>query len=587
MFQTLIANAIYSPSMATAVGYYIHRLRQEEFSRRLGLIFMGCAMVIQSLALISPPEPTIAAGPNNIIYNGITSLNDLIDKYDRNTDGNGNNDVQQIFTQYGISRNDLLGAKLTTIKSTDRGGELRSIGRKAYGLPGELAVQINNSDTTVYERPLATWDSGSYSSYQALEGFTSDGRYFAVLMSCGNLVVDEPTPAPQLPEGSVIAACSNITGWAYDPNEPDQSLQIVAYIRLEDDPTDFAEIITSANQPAPTAPVGGNHGFSVDIPVRYTSSTERTIYTVIAYDSSGEGTIDLARTRAVDGYCQSEPEPEPVPTPPTPTETPTPCVYDSTLTEDDPLCRVCPYQDDILSSDSRCIEPAEEPDPCPYRPSLDDTDPDCQPCPYDNELWFKDEGCDEPFALLVFEKQASNLTQDIIDAHNTTAQPGDILEYNLVVENVGNQVDDYQVIEDLGDLLEYGELTNDGGGTFDESSGVITWPTETIQPQAASIKTIQITIFSTIPATPSPENNPESYNLTLRNTFENDTIVVKVPRPITKTPEVLARTLPNTGPGTNTLIMTILLSSVTYFYVRNRQLTEELVLVREDLTAGV
>jgi hypothetical protein len=63
MFRNLVANAVFSPSVVSSIGFYVKRLSRGEFTRRLGLIFMSLAVALQSLAIISPPEPTIAAGP--------------------------------------------------------------------------------------------------------------------------------------------------------------------------------------------------------------------------------------------------------------------------------------------------------------------------------------------------------------------------------------------------------------------------------------------------------------------------------------------------------------------------------------------
>jgi hypothetical protein len=152
MVRNLLGNLAFSPSMLGSVGYYIKRLRQEEFTRRMGLVFTALAVGLQSLAIINPPEPAIASGPNNIIYSGVVSVKDLLDKYDANDAGNGKRDLQAIFDHYGISREDLAKAKPTTIKSTDRDRQLRSIGRKAYGKAGERAVPIAGNGTTVHER---------------------------------------------------------------------------------------------------------------------------------------------------------------------------------------------------------------------------------------------------------------------------------------------------------------------------------------------------------------------------------------------------------------------------------------------------
>jgi hypothetical protein len=576
MFKKLLANASFSPSVANTIGFYIGRLREEELTRRLGLIFSVLAVALQSLAIISPPEATIAAGPNNIIYSGVTSVQDLLNKYDQNNDGNGHNDLQQIFSHYGISRQDIANAKPTTIKSTDRDRKLRSIGRKAYDKAGEVSVPIPDTSTTVYERYLWSWDSGAYSTYSALQGTTSDGRWFAVLMSCGNLVVDQPPPAPMDPVGEVSSTCEAITGWAYDPNESSKAIRVRVYIRLDGGSQPVFDQTFLANLPTPEAPgTPGNHGFRVPIPADRRSSTQKTIYTVIALDGAGGGNdIDLARTVYIDTFCR---EPEP---------TPQPCPYDLSLNKDDPLCEPCAYQNGLLASDEDCVPPPEIPEPCEYNDALTKDDELCAPCPFDAGLWINDPGCDEPFPLLVYSKRARNVTQDIDDANNTTADPGDQIVYSLGVENLGDAPGEIELSEDLSDVLEYAQLTQSGGGSLDQATGVLSWGTVTVEPGQTIEKTIGITIDTNISAAPSPANNPESNNLELRNVWHTKSVTIKVPRPVAKTPEVLAASLPNTGPGANTLLSFVLIVMAVYFYSRNRQLTTELSVAKVELNQG-
>lgn len=571
MFQKLLANAVFSPGVANTIGFYIRRLQKEELTRRLGLIFMSLAVGLQSLALVSPPEPTIAAGPNNIIYGGITSVEDLLAKFDLNDDGNGHRDLQQIFAHYGIARSDLAGSKLTTIKSTDRNKSLRSIGRKAYAKSGEMRIPIAETGTEVYERYLWSWDTSAYSTYQVLQGTTGDGRWFAVLLNCGNLVVDEPPPAPQQPIGEVLANCESIKGWVYDPNEPRQSVTVVIFTRLENSP-EFEKITQVANLPTPVAPQGGNHGFNVPVPAQWKSDTQRTVYTVIALDAAGGGdAIDLARTQTIQTPCRS-PEPEP-------------CPYDRTVGRNDSRCVECPYVSGITISDSRCIAPPTTVQPCEYNPTLPEDSTLCQPCLFDAGLWVNDPGCKEPFPLVVYAKSVRNITQGIEDANGTTVRNGDVIEYRLSAHNVGNAVsEDMLFEEDLSDILEYASIKDANGATLHQPSGVVSWGTFAIEPGQEIVKTVSITINPTISAAPSPINNPESNNLELRNVWYNKSAVIHVPIPTVKVPEILAATLPNTGPSLNVFVGLILIMLATYFYARNRQLSKELTIARIELS---
>jgi len=572
MVRNLLGNLAFSPSMLGSVSFYIKRLKREEFTRRLGLIFTSLAVGLQSLAIISPPEPAIAAGPNNIIYSGVASVGDLLDRYDRNDAGNGKRDLQAVFNHYGISREDLANTRPTTIKSTDRGRELRSIGRKAYGKQGERAVPIAGA-STVYERYLWSWDSGAYSKYTAFVGTTADGRWFAVLANCGNIVIDEPPAAPENPVGQLSANCETITGWAYDPNQTKKSIKIRIYVRLEAGAN--SGYLVEANLPEPKAPVSGNHGFRFNLPTKHKSSTQKTVYTVVALDGAGGGKdIDLARNVTINTNCLAP--------------TPEPCPYDRSITRDDSACKQCPYIEGVRADSKKCKAPKPEVKPCPFNAELAENDLACAPCPYDATLWVNDHECQEPFTLFVFDKKASNPSQRLDDANGTTAKPGDTIVYALSVENLGNQSGRILVEEDLSDVLEYAQLVSisDGGHEVSQHEGLFSWGEIELAAGQSVTRSVTVKIKENIPAGAALNSNPESNNLELRNVFHNKTVVINVPRPLAKTPEVLAATLPNTGPGANALLAAVTLAGSVYFYLRNRQLTRELVLVKQAYGAG-
>lgn len=65
MFRKLVSSLPFSPALVGQLGFYARRLSKEQTSRRLGLIFTVLALVVQSFALLSPPEPTYAVSPTN------------------------------------------------------------------------------------------------------------------------------------------------------------------------------------------------------------------------------------------------------------------------------------------------------------------------------------------------------------------------------------------------------------------------------------------------------------------------------------------------------------------------------------------
>jgi len=623
MFRNLVANAVFSPSVVSSIGFYVRRLRQEEFTRRLGLIFCGLAVALQGLVIVNPPEPAIAAGPNNIIYSGVTSVDDLLKKYDSNNDGNGHRDIQAIFDHYGISRDDLTKGKIISIRSTDKDKKLRSIGRKAYGKPGETTVAIPGTSTQVYERYLWSWDSGPYSTYKVIQGTTSDGRWFAVMLNCGNLIVDQPPPAPQNPVGMVMADCTAITGWAYDPNSHKQAIKVQVSVKLKDQPTTAYTTTATANLSQPPAAAAGNHGFKVTLPASVKSDSIKTVYSVVAIDTVGGGNnTTLAKHAEISTFCKSV-------KPPQPTvevcdlktgeiKTIKQSEFDSNQHAGAEQCdkiEIC--QNDKIISIPR-YKYNNQPLTCPsvqvcragvvvtitsdQRKSSDLDAGLCQQIEVcrENQLVtiVKAERrtsdtdpdptllCEEPFPVIAYVKSAVNQTQNISSANGTTAQPGDTIVYTLSAQNIGTAAGDVEFAEDMSDVLEYATLTDADGGQLNQDDGVITWDITTLKPDEETSKRITVKIKDNIPAAPSPLNNLESNNLELRNVWHDDTVVIKVPRPIAKTPEVLAARLPSTGPGTNAVISFGLIIFSAYFYARNRQLITELKYVQVEYANG-
>jgi hypothetical protein len=72
----------------------------------------------------------------------------------------------------------------------------------------------------------------------------------------------------------------------------------------------------------------------------------------------------------------------------------------------------------------------------------------------------------------------------------------------------------------------------------------------------------------------------------MTNVFYGETVTICVKPPINKQIEVVAGTLPNTGPGTSLLITMGVVSLMGYFFARNKLMVEELVIVRDEFTSG-
>ena len=68
MFRKLVSNLSFSPALVGQLGFYAKRLRKEETTRRLGLIFTALALIVQSFTMLQASEPASAADATDMVY---------------------------------------------------------------------------------------------------------------------------------------------------------------------------------------------------------------------------------------------------------------------------------------------------------------------------------------------------------------------------------------------------------------------------------------------------------------------------------------------------------------------------------------
>jgi uncharacterized repeat protein (TIGR01451 family) len=238
------------------------------------------------------------------------------------------------------------------------------------------------------------------------------------------------------------------------------------------------------------------------------------------------------------------PAPTPTPLPTTPTPTPTPTVT-----------------------------------PCQYNTSLPASSPDCKPC--DKSISSADS-----LACVVVHKAASNETQKLPDANNKQAHAGDIIVYTLSAQNTGKStVKGFVFQESISDVLDYADITDYHGSTKD-SNNLLSWPAQDIKAGETVTHLVTVKVKDVIPQTPTSTSDGGHFDLTMTNVYGN-TINIPLPGSVTKTVEVVAAQLPNTGPGTSLLIGATLVIVASYFYSRSRLLaTEGSIAVQENTSGG-
>lgn len=184
VFRKLVSNLPYSPALIEDIGFYANRLRDEEVTRRTTVIFVVLALIVQSLAVFSPPESANASSEQDIIRGGVSDLNDFLVRYDHNAD-----DLKDIYSTVGVSRDEISSAKRGTIKATN---DTYIMSR--YGQLGASSDEVSVS----YQRSVGGTGTRFFSPISAISspnanfngwiGNSATLGWFGIVQSNGSLV---------------------------------------------------------------------------------------------------------------------------------------------------------------------------------------------------------------------------------------------------------------------------------------------------------------------------------------------------------------------------------------------------------------
>lgn len=532
MFRKIVSNLTFSPALVGQLGFYAKRLRKEESTRRIGLIFTALALVVQSFAVFTPPESANAANGNNVIYGGFKSKSELLSLYDRNQDSAGHKDLQQIYSTFGITRQDITGGKWTTFNSRDFNSTIQSVGRSSSYSWQRTPYSVAGTSTTVYGSYLYKFDSTSWtlkhgSMYYGVVGKRAvDGQWFAIMSGCGNPAFIKLPPPPPKPS----AACSALT--------------VAPITRTKFSFTAKASVANKATVSGYTYTIKDSKGAIVHTQTIPSNTTTNTL----TYDLQKDGAYTATVVVSTSAGQKTSPN----------------CQKAITVTPQ-PRCKLNPD----YTSDS----------------------PECKPCESDSSIWYKDKDCTSVFKLT---KSVKNTTQLVDNANNTTALSGDRLEYHLKVTNIGKVTGTFTLKDSLADVLEYADLIDSGGATLTkldrntsvENVGMLAWPSVEIKPGQTIEKIVNVNVKAVIPSTAQSPGNHASYDCRMTNAFEENTTTVLVNCPTPKVVETTVNELPHTGASENMIFAGVVLAVVVYFYARSRQVKKEVRLIRRDLNAG-
>ncbi len=550
MFRKLVSNIAFSPALVGQLGFYARRLRHEELTRRIGLVFTALALVVQSFAVFSPPEAANAASSNDFVPGGVSSMSQFMRHYDANT-----NNIKYFFNAVGVTKAELQNTQKTTVNS--KSGVLSYGFRKHFSTgSGEhqyMFPTTGSNQARVYYRPLSLWDSKPYtkrngSTYTAWVGHSSKVGWFAILANCGNFATKTTPPPPPCPVGT--------TGrW---PNCESPKCPLPGKSHLPPNHPDCAEPV-AACQALTIGANGPSYSFNGSATTARGATVKSYTYTV-REGSQVVKTITQNSSQLTNAaqYTQDKPG-----------------TYTVVLTVNTSLG---------AKSGTQCTKnfTVAAPEKCPVNPSLPKDSPECQPCPGDDTIWVKDEKCE---AKIVESKSAANTTQGGVDATTTTARASDRILYTITLENSGLEAKKVTVDEKISDVLEYAKVIDNGGGSFNESTGTLTWADVEVKPGEKQSRQFMIEVNSTISAMNTGVSDKTSYDCKMTNTFGN-TVEIDVDCPAPKEVEAVITELPQTGATENMIFAGVVAAVVVYFYARSRQLKKEVRLIRRDLNAG-
>ena len=544
MFKKLVSNLAYSPALVGQLGFYAKRLKKEEATRRLGLIFTALALVVQSFAVFSPPEAANASSTNDFIPGGFSTLSQYMKNYDSN-----NYNLKDTYNALGITRAELAGAT-STINASSKGGYI-SWGRehRFSSAQGERKYTIPTAaggSTTVYARPMSL-----YTTYTAkmFVGYSKAVGWFGLNTDCGIPTTKTYPPILKCPTNTtgVYPNCVTVKMCTI----PGKTNLPVGDPRCKYDPV--ASCVSLA-----ITPLFSNYQFKATASADHGAKVTGYTY-IVKRDGVVVETKNVTSAELNNQY-----------------------VYTGAKTGTHSVQLIVRTSLGDRTNSTSCVSgfTVSPPEMCPQNPKLLKTSPECQPCPGDESVWVKDEKCS---ASVIETKTANNQSQNG-NAIDTTAKPSDRIIYSINVENKGLAPATVTIQEQLDDVLEYATVINNGSGNL--ADGVLTWPAITLKPGEKQTRMFTVQVLEKIPAMGRGVSDPSSYDCKMTNTFGNS-VNINIECPVEKLiVEQTTAELPHTGPTENMVIAGGLLAVVAYFYARSRQIKKEVRLIRRDFNAG-
>ena len=184
MFRKLISNLSYSPALIADISFYAKRLKTENATHRTAIIFTSLAMIIQSVAVFSPPESANASSEQDLIRGGVSSLEDFLLRYEHNEE-----DIKDIYGAAGITKSDIQSTVAENVTVTSDMYVMSRLGQLS-AFQKEIGMSYQKSsggDGIRYFSPLSSI-AKSGARFQGWTGSSTSLGWFAIVKSSGGIV---------------------------------------------------------------------------------------------------------------------------------------------------------------------------------------------------------------------------------------------------------------------------------------------------------------------------------------------------------------------------------------------------------------
>ncbi|MBP9827010.1 PKD domain-containing protein [Candidatus Saccharibacteria bacterium] len=602
LFRDVVSNISLGRNNKNGLAFYVKRLSQEQTSRNLTAFLAVVVVIFQAFTFIAPPQPSEASAgsANDIIYGGYSSKADLLNKY------NNNLELRSIFLMAGIGYDQLNSATYKTVNSNEN---VYSMGRIQHGDPSvNIKVDVPNAQSNIYLRPLNVW--GANKTFSGLSGTNARGEQFWILSDCGNPVIRISTEKPPKPTTAppTTAPPTTVPPTSVPPTTPPPT-KLYTCDSLQANPTSGKLPLEVAFTATKTVQNTTFLGFIYEFgDGATTESTEPNI--THTYTRAGNYTAKV-RVKTNDGTtsyvaaCQATVTVAATP-PPAPRYScdklnATPDAANPKFTA--PLTVLFRVDKTIENTtfqkllfdfgDGETATTSTEPVMHVYK-KTGEYKAKVRVQTSSGTTEYSD-ACSATITVtepsLAYQKQAVNLTlKDSLgkptNANGTTVQAGNEIKYSLTVSNQGTaKYNEFIFEENIADIVEYADIIDTGGGKIVNRPIVgqeklivktLVWDPVSIEKGQSVSKSFTVRVKNPIPATPTGKSDKNSFDLQMENIFFNNRVVINLPVPPVKQPEIIIQQMPQTGAGVANTALAFFASGAVFILLRNRLMKKEL-----------